>query len=258
MVVVWLAFPARRLRHISPALRPEARACECEAVRASRIQTTLAEIRRRRVSAQRGRAASCSCSVGALAFFPCPSSFCSVTARLLCERATTTTTGHGEGEGRRRGDVAGMCPLLTLPACSARLPPRHRYGWQIATIPIQVVRKTVTRRLVFGLCAPLVAALFVVAVWLLPRQASFMPTTRIPVLLRKTRMKLAAPIVDKCLVRDGQHHHPATLTCAAGSLGREERSALLVSSPPAAGYPARSICSERRALRAKALNLPSL
>jgi hypothetical protein len=166
--------------------------------------------------------------------------------------------GTARARGGERGEVAGMCALLTLPACFARLPPRHRYGWQIATIPIQVVRKTVTRRLVFGLCAPLVAALFVVAVWLLPRQASFMPTTRIPVLLRRARMKLAAPIVDKCLVRDGQHHHPATLTCAAGSLGREERSALLVSSPPAAGYPARSICTERRALRAKALNLPSL
>ena len=148
-----------------------------------------------------------------------------------------------------------MCPLLRC--LLARRPPRHRFRWQIADRPIQVLRKTVTRRLVFGLCTPLVA-LLVVAVWLLPRQASFMPTTRIPVLLRRARMKLAAPIVDKCLVRDGQDHHPATLTCAAGSLGREERSALLFSSPPAAGYPGRSICTERRALRAKALNLPSL
>jgi len=53
-----------------------------------------------------------------------------------------------------------------------------------------------------------------------------MPTTRIPALLTSPRMKLAAPIVDKCLVRDGEHHHPATLTCAAGSLEREERSAV--------------------------------
>ena len=190
--------------------------------------------------------------MGGLGYFPCPSSFCSVTARLRCERATNTT-GHGEGEGRGGRDVSpsyATCLLVCL----------HDTGlvsWQIAAIPIQVLRKTVTRRLVFGLCTPLVA-LLVVAVWLLPRQASFMPTTRIPVLLRRARMKLAAPIVDKCLVRDGQDHHPATLTCAAGSLGREERSVLLFSSPPAAGYPGRSICTERRALRAKALNLPSL
>ena len=129
-------------------------------------------------------------------------------------------------------------------------------SWQIATIPIQVLRKTVTRRQVFGPYTPLVA-LLVVAVWLSPRQASFIPTTRIPVLLKSPRMKLTAPIVDKCLMRDGQDHHPATLTCAAGSLGREERSALLFS-PPAAGYPGRSICIERRALGAKALNLASL
>jgi hypothetical protein len=38
---------------------------------------------------------------------------------------------------------------------------------------------------------------------------AFMPTTRIPVLLKSTRMKLTAPIVEKCLVRDYKVHHPA-------------------------------------------------
>lgn len=191
--------------------------------------------------------ASCSCSVGGLGFSPW-----SIVV-LFCHGdyyVSGATTGTGESEGR---GGQGCVPFLRC--LLARLPPRHRFSWQIASKPIQVLRKTVTRRLVFGLCTPLVA-LLVYAVCLAPRQ--YTPTTRIPALLKSPRMKLTAPIVDKCLVRDGEDHHPASLTCAAGSLGREERSALLFSSPPAAGYPGRSICIERRALRAKALNLPSL
>lgn len=138
----------------------------------------------------------------------------------------------------------------------ACLPPRHRFSWQIASKPIQVLRKkdghaAAGLRPVYASCCPS-------RLRRLSGSQAFTPTTRIPALLKSPRMKLTAPIVDKCLVRDGEDYHPATLTCAAGSLGREERSALLFSSPPAAGYPGRSICPERRALRAKALNLPSL
>ena len=52
---------------------------------------------------------------GGFRFFPCPSSFCSVTARLLCERATTGYAGSGEGEGRSDRDVSPS----TLPTCSS-------------------------------------------------------------------------------------------------------------------------------------------
>jgi len=71
----------------------------------------------------------------------------------------------------------------------------------------------------------------------LSRSQAFMLTTRIPALLKCTRMKLAAPIVDKCLVRDGEVHHPATSTCAAGSLSCEERSAVALLFSTGCGIP---------------------
>ena len=150
--------------------------------------------------------------------------------------------------------MTGMHPLLRC--LLSGLPPRHRFSGQIAG------RQTDSSAEKDGHAAAGLRPVYASCCPSRPRRCSrsqaFMPTTRIPALLTSPRMKLTAPIVEKCPVRDGHDHHPATLTCAADSLGREERSVLLFCSPPAAGYPGRSICTERRALRAKALNLPSL
>ena len=59
---------------------------------------------------------------------------------LLCERAT----GNGEGRGGRDVSFCAAC----LPACTT--PHLKALRW-FASKPIQVLRKTVTRRLVFGL-----------------------------------------------------------------------------------------------------------
>jgi hypothetical protein len=135
--------------------------------------------------------------------------------------------------GTAKEDVTGMCHSAVL-AC---LHDTKTPGW-FASKPIQVLRKTVTRRLVFGLRL------------LLPFSSS--PFVWPPGIHAHDSYPCAAQ----------EHSHEANgsnrrkVPCprlqgpSPGHLsarpGREERSAFF-SSPPCAGYPVRSICSKRRA-----------